>query len=54
MTGNSNGGSITTERGGMGSEVGGKFKRARTLPYLWLLHVDVWQKPTQYYASVNL
>jgi len=29
--------------------VGGRFKREGTyVLYLWLIHVDVWQKPTQY------
>ena len=25
----------------------GRFKREGTCVYLWLIHVDVWQKPTQ-------
>ena len=29
-------------------EVGGRFKREATYVYLWLIHVDVWQKPVQY------
>ena len=32
----------------MGREVGGRFKREETYVYLWLSHVDVWQKPSQY------
>ena len=32
----------------MGWEVGGKFKREGTYTHLWLIHVDAWQKPTQY------
>ena len=31
----------------MGWEVKGRFNR-ETYIYLWLIHVDVWQKPTQY------
>ena len=31
----------------MGWEVGGKFKREGTYAYLWLIHIDVRQKPTQ-------
>ena len=31
-----------------GEEVGGRFKREGTHVYLWLIHVDIWQKPTQY------
>ena len=30
-----------TERGGMESELEGKFKREGTYVYLWLIHVDV-------------
>ena len=41
-------GSVTTYRGRMGWEVGGRFKREGTYIYLWLIHVEVWQKPTQY------
>ena len=29
-------------------EVGGRFKREGTYVHLWLIHNDVWQKPTQY------
>ena len=28
--------------------MGGRFKREGTYVYLWLIHVDVWQKPVQY------
>ena len=34
--------------------VGGRFNRAGTYIYLWLIHVDVWQKPTQYYKAIIL
>ena len=44
-SGKSNQGSITTRRGGMGREIGGRFKRKGVYVYLWLIHVDVWQKP---------
>ena len=40
---NSNQGSVTTLRVGMP----GRFKREGMYVYLWLIHVDVWQKPTQ-------
>ena len=33
-----------TQRGGMGWEVGGRFKREGTYVHLWLNHVDIWQK----------
>ena len=31
-----------------GREVGGRSKREGIYAYLWLIHVDVWQKPAQY------
>ena len=34
--------------------VGRKFKREGTYVYLWLIHVDIWQKPTQYYKVIIL
>ena len=47
-------GSVTTQRGEMRREVGGMFKRERTYVYLWLIHVEVWQKPTQYCKAIIL
>ena len=41
-------------RGGVGWEVGGRLKREGTYVYLWLIHVDVWQKPTQHCISIIL
>ena len=35
-------------------EVRGKFKREGTYAYLWLIHVDIWQKPTQYCKAIIL
>ena len=32
--------------------LGEKFKREGTYVYLWLIDVDVWQKPTQYYKTI--
>ena len=32
----------------MGWKEGRRFKKEGTYVYLWLIHVDVWQKPTQY------
>ena len=32
----------------MGREMGERFKREGTYVYLWLIHVDVWQKLSQY------
>ena len=34
--------------------MGERFKRQRTYIYLWLIHVDEWQKPTQYGKAVIL
>ena len=34
--------------------VGGRFKKEGTYVCLWLIHIDVWQKPTQYYKAVIL
>ena len=46
---------VTASRGDMRWEVGGRVKRERTyLYYLWLLHVDVWQKPAQHCKAVIL
>ena len=50
--GNSNQGSVTTQRCGHGREQGGKFKRKGTYVHLWLIHVDIWQKPIQYYKAI--
>ena len=38
----------------MAGEMGGRFKREGTYVYLWLIHVDVWQKPTQYFKAIIL
>ena len=45
---------VTTWRGGWGWVVGGKLKREGTYLCLWLIHVDVWQKPTQYCRAIIL
>ena len=34
--------------------VGVGIKSEGTYVYLWLMHVDVWQKPTQYWTSIIL
>ena len=44
------------QRGRMLWEVGGRFQMEGTYVYLWLIHVDVWQKPIQYcrdYPSIK-
>ena len=38
----------------MGWEVGGRFKREGTYVYLWLIHVAIWQKLTQYCKAIIL
>ena len=43
-----------TLEGWDGVGVGGRFKRERTYVYLWLICVDVWQKPTQYCKPITL
>ena len=40
-SGNSNKGSVSTWMGGMGREMGGRFKREGIYVYLWLIHVEV-------------
>ena len=34
--------------------MGGRFKMEGTFVYLWLIHVDVWQKQTQYCKIIIL
>ena len=38
----------------MGREMGGKFKREGTYVYLWLIHVDIWQKATKFCKAIIL
>jgi hypothetical protein len=40
--------------GEMGWEMGGNLKREGLCTYLYLIHVDVWQRPAQYYKAVIL
>jgi len=42
---NSNRGSVSTKRGGMGREMGGKFEREGVYVYLWLIQVEFDIKP---------
>ena len=37
-------GSVSTQKSRMGREMGGKFKREGLYVYLWLIHVEVWEK----------
>ena len=34
--------------------MGGRFTREGAYVYLWLIHVDVWQKPIQYCKATIL
>ena len=36
----------------MGWEEAGRLKREGTYVYLGLIHVDIWQKPTQYCKAI--
>ena len=36
----------------MGREMRGRFKREGTYIYLWLIHVDVWQKPIRFCKAI--
>ena len=54
MAGRSTQCSVTTKRGGMGWEVGRRFKTEGTYASLKLIHVDAWQKPTQCYKVIIL
>ena len=38
----------------MGSEVGERFMKEGMYVYLWLIRVDIWQKPTQYCKAIIL
>ena len=38
----------------MGKEMGGRFKREGTYVYLWLIHVDIWQKTTKFCKAIIL
>ena len=59
LLGSSNRCSVTTwwggvGWGGVGWEKGGRFKREGTFVYLWSIHADVWQKPTQCCKAIIL
>ena len=46
--------SVTILKGGMGWDVGGRFKRKGTYVYLWLIPAYVWHKPTQNCKAIIL
>ena len=45
-------GALWQPRGGCDG-VGGRFKREGTYVYLWLIHADVWQKPTLHCKAIS-
>ena len=47
-------GLISTQRGGVGREMGGRFKREGIYVYLWLNHVEIWRKTTKFCKAVIL
>ena len=47
-------GPVSTQRGGMGREMGGRFKREGIYVHLWLIHVEVWQKTTKFCKAIIL
>ena len=38
----------------MGWEVEGRLRREGTYVYLWLIHANIWQKPTHYCKAIIL
>ena len=40
--------SMTIWGAGVGGEVGEDFRREGPHVFLWLIHVDIWQRPSQY------
>ena len=38
----------------MGRELGAGFKKEGIYVYLWLIHVDIWQKPTKFCKAIIL
>ena len=53
-SGNSNRDSVSTQRRGMGREMGGSFKTEVTYVYQWLIHVDILQKTTKFCKAIIL
>ena len=49
-----NRGSVSTWRGGMGREMGGRFRREGPYVHLRLIHVEVWQKTTKFCKAIIL
>ena len=54
VSGNSSRGSVSTQMGVMGREMGGRFKRDGTYVYLWLIHAEVGWKTAKFYKAIIL
>ena len=52
--GHPNGFSGTTQKDRVGREAGEVFRMRETHIYLWLIHADVWLKPSQYCKLIIL
>ena len=44
---------LSTYKGGMGREMGGRFKRKRIYVYQWLIHDEIWQKTTNFCKAIQ-
>ena len=50
---NANRGSESTQRDGMGREMGGRFKRKGVYVYLWLIHVEFDRKQQNFVKQLS-
>ena len=46
--------SVTAQRDGGGKDVGERFRMEETHVCLWLIHIDLWQKTSQYGEVITL
>ena len=51
---NSKRGSVITQRGGVGREMGERFTRESAYVYVRLIHTDIWQKTRKFCKAVIL
>ena len=51
-SGNSNRGSITSERGGLGRKIEGMLKMEGHI--LWMIHADIWRKTAKFCKAIIL
>ena len=47
-------GALQQPGGGMGRQMGGRFKREGTYVCLWLIYIDIWQKTTKFCKAIIL